>query len=232
MSLSNHVITLTTNASAEALVQLSDATDVGDDALANLRPVESSEFTVRGGVKFNEKGVIIPAGKKERTTATRCMWCSHDIPSELATPISIPVIKSSTNTDPIGIRAFCTFNCAAAYCEHNTQHISAKHSHMTLLNEEYNRVRGTVFENIKLAPSPLLLDVFGGDLSISEFRHYSDPEYANTYLAPCMYPVNNATYYTIEVTGYKFNSDRRSFNLYDATIINIFDNYIRNEHVK
>lgn len=106
----------------------------------------------------------IPYGEK---TAIWCWWCSHPFTNEC---LGLPV-KYNTNKNSFDLQGcFCSFACMKAYnC--STSHYKQYEisTNMTLM---YKRMFGfdKNFACITMAPPKTALKVFGGYLSIKEFR--------------------------------------------------------------
>lgn len=97
-----------------------------------------------------------------KKTNLSCMWCVHPFET---TPIGIP--KSYNNNVFRCSGCFCSFNCAASFI------FDRKNYNMW---EEYNLLNllaKKIFNKnikIKLAPDRYTLNIFGGVLSINDFR--------------------------------------------------------------
>jgi hypothetical protein len=94
-----------------------------------------------------------------------CWWCCHNFKT---IPISLPYKYDSERFHGHGI--FCSFNCAAS---HNFNNINDHNNYerYSLLNLLHQKITGNKSPNkIPLAPPKELLKVFGGYLSIDEYR--------------------------------------------------------------
>lgn len=106
------------------------------------------------------------AKKEEKIVQNCCAWCAHDY----NTPsVSIPIFSNMLSN--YVINAFCTYNCAAAFNEYNSEFAQDKNRVYAELTRRYNESRGTHFQTLKLAPSRLTLKKFGGTLEIDKFRN-------------------------------------------------------------
>jgi len=114
-----------------------------------------------------------------------CWWCCH--PFESA-PIPCP-IKYDQITGRFEIKGiFCSWGCCAAYSVENYKSLTHVYTFKKKLvqeeegNEE-SRMRTIGGEKIKTAPNKIALNVFGGPLTIEEFRKYSEDleEYGDHY---------------------------------------------------
>lgn len=97
-----------------------------------------------------------------------CWWCCHKF---TGLPIGIPNKKIKDTYYTFG--NFCSFNCAAAYI-YNVKdwNISDK---LSLLHQMYFSIYDiTDYETIKSAPPKETLKLFGGPLTIEEFRNSSN----------------------------------------------------------
>jgi len=93
-----------------------------------------------------------------------CWWCCHPFET---TALALPV-EYDDKRDLFGlVGAFCSWGCVKAYNADTTGYLSGRvANNITLLRK---RVEGRVFP-IKAAPPRQTLAVFGGPLSIEEFR--------------------------------------------------------------
>jgi hypothetical protein len=96
-------------------------------------------------------------------TNINCWWCCHCFDN---TPCSLPYKYKKEKFYVKGI--FCSFNCAASYnFSLNDEDIYERYS---LLNLMYKKLYYRKFIKINLAPPRESLKIFGGYLSIEEFR--------------------------------------------------------------
>jgi len=100
------------------------------------------------------------------TTNIYCWWCCHPF---TWMPCALPEYLKKDKFYVNG--CFCTFNCAASYnfskCDDD---IWERYS---LLNLMYKKIYNTKFIKINLAPPREILKIFGGYMSIDEFRENS-----------------------------------------------------------
>jgi hypothetical protein len=100
------------------------------------------------------------------STNIYCWWCSHPFNGA---PCALPesYIKGKFYVNG----CFCTFNCAASYnFSKNDDNMWERYS---LLNLMYKKLYNRNFIKINLAPPRETLKIFGGYLSIEEFRENS-----------------------------------------------------------
>jgi len=92
-----------------------------------------------------------------------CWWCCHSFSN---TPCCLPEYYKNGKFYVYGV--FCSFNCSASYnFSKNDEEIWERYS---LLNLMYKKLYNEKFVKIKLAPPREVLKIFGGYLSIDEFR--------------------------------------------------------------
>jgi len=117
-----------------------------------------------------------------------CLWCCHQFDT---VPIAIPKKYDSSGTYHL-FGCFCGFNCAGSYIFNNGNISSTyKWEYYSLLNKLYKDLsENEQYEKILLAPPRECLKMFGGFLSIDEFRCHSKSR-LSTYkmIMPPMIPI-------------------------------------------
>lgn len=99
-------------------------------------------------------------------TDVHCLWCCHNFNS---VPIAIPKKIVDETFHLFGY--FCSFNCAASYIFGTNILASNKWEYYSLLCLLRKKITGSdKYEKIKLAPPKECLKIFGGFLSIDEYR--------------------------------------------------------------
>lgn len=109
------------------------------------------------------------------STSVYCWWCCHPFSGS---PCALPYNVKDGVVHVTGI--FCSPECAAAY---NFDDVKSGHDlweRYSLLNYLYRKVYNDNKIKIKLAPSKQCLKIFGGNLTIKEFR-LSNVNYSNSY---------------------------------------------------
>ena len=102
-----------------------------------------------------------------KTSDIKCFWCCHNFD---CIPCTIPTKYVNNNFYVFG--NFCSKECAASYnFEMNDTSVWERYS---LLNYLYSVLLDNKNLKIKLAPSRLCLNIFGGNLSIEDFRKCND----------------------------------------------------------
>ena len=96
-------------------------------------------------------------------TQIYCMWCCHKFDT---VPISVPH-KYQNDTFFVSGN-YCSFNCAASYIFNKNDDFMWKH--YNLLNLLYKKISNNEPKKIKLAPPKEVLQIFGGYMSIEEYR--------------------------------------------------------------
>ena len=95
-----------------------------------------------------------------------CWWCCHKFNS---VPLGMPVYYNN-NTDKFQVKGvFCSFACIVAY-KNSIKFKNNKNDY--LVKFLYNKLTGgKLSDNIKEAPPRCSLQIFGGELTIDEFRN-------------------------------------------------------------
>jgi len=104
--------------------------------------------------------------KWPESTNIHCWWCCssfNDI------PCALPEYYKKEKFYVSG--CFCSFNCCASY--NFSRNDDAMWERYSLLNLMYKKLYNKNFVKINLAPPKETLKIFGGFLSIEEFREYS-----------------------------------------------------------
>jgi hypothetical protein len=99
------------------------------------------------------------------TTSVACWWCCHSFDNP---PCAIPHEFRNGLYNVYGI--FCSPECAAAYNFDDTRNCTDVWERYSLLNMLYRNVFADKHYKIKLAPPRQTLKMFGGNLTIKEFR--------------------------------------------------------------
>lgn len=101
------------------------------------------------------------------TTNIYCWWCCHPFKD---TPVQIPFRYKKDKFEGSG--CFCSYNCASAYNISNLGKVSneiicERNSLLHLMYKKLNKVKHV---EIKPAPPKEILQIFGGIISIDEYR--------------------------------------------------------------
>ena len=98
-----------------------------------------------------------------QNTQIYCMWCCHPFDG---IPISIPQKYNNNKFYVYG--NFCSFNCAASHIfSKNDDYMWKQYN---LLNTLQKKISNNNWKKIKLAPPKEVLKIFGGYMTIDEYR--------------------------------------------------------------
>ena len=92
-----------------------------------------------------------------------CMWCCHDFTTSI---FNLPLMKN--NSEYVVFGQFCSTECAASYNFHDIVEHGDPWERFSLLHSLYFDMLPQ--HVIQLAPPRIMLSMFGGKLSIDEFR--------------------------------------------------------------
>lgn len=102
-----------------------------------------------------------------KTTDVSCWWCCHKFSTP---PIGAPFVYKHVEDMFGGCGCFCGFSCALAWLQDH----QACHKYIPLLRfMRQKQTNAVASEGIKPAPPREMLAMFGGSLSIEEFRDES-----------------------------------------------------------
>jgi hypothetical protein len=104
-----------------------------------------------------------------KSTNIYCHWCCHEFNDSM--PCTLPTSRSGDNFYVTG--CFCSPECAASYNFDDNATSSDIWHRYSLLNLLYKKLYSDIKLKIKLAPPRNVLKMFGGPLSIKEFREYN-----------------------------------------------------------
>lgn len=102
------------------------------------------------------------------STSIYCWWCCHPFNGS---PCPLPCEYKNNTFHVLGV--FCSPECAAAYNFDDNNSGNEIWERYALLNYLYRKVYNDKNIKIKLAPPRQTLKIFGGNLSIKEFRHHN-----------------------------------------------------------
>ena len=150
------------------------------DHIKNQRQDELDNINFKSSKKNVEKCMIqMEQCNKTRSwpssTSIYCWWCCHPFNGP---PCALPCNLKDDVFSVIGI--FCSPECAAAYNFDDTAGGHDLWERYSLLNYLYRKVYANNNIKIKLAPQKQCLKIFGGNLTIKEFR-INNSNYQKTY---------------------------------------------------
>ena len=97
-------------------------------------------------------------------TKIKCWWCVHDVSNVYKLPINYNMNNDSFTC----IGNFCSWECMKAYNLNDQDHCKhVRSSYITMMFRKMNKNN----DFIECAPPRETLDIFGGPLSITEFRN-------------------------------------------------------------
>jgi hypothetical protein len=138
------------------------------DAMTNMRKNSYGNSDISGNAKsriinmkllnINKNNEVVVTDK----TDIACWWCAHNFDSM---PCFIPERFSEGKYYVFG--CFCTYSCALAYnMNMNDYRVSGR---VSLIKKMCTEIFGNA--NVKPAPPKELLIMFGGDMTIEDFRN-------------------------------------------------------------
>ena len=137
----------------------------GKHAIAHLPNPFMAKKCVESGAVFHRQGEA-PSGGEHRwadRTDIACWWCCHAFEG---VPLGIPDSVKDGVFNTFG--CFCSLNCALAY--NNDMNDYRKHDRQTLIHHIKTLVDPDKKHTLYSAPPRQALKMFGGPLSIDEFR--------------------------------------------------------------
>ena len=145
-----------------------DVNEDSEDCLPNVVPASSDvNLIVNDIVDTNEGDDSLGAFQKEwkHSTSVHCWNCCHQFQN---VPIGLPI--NFKNGEFVCNGIFCSFNCIVRYSKDRNTYSSIKYhiSHM------YKTFTGKDFTELVEAPFVRCLKMFGGNLSIEEYRTSND----------------------------------------------------------
>ena len=139
-------------------------TDNEDTKILVPTPYESNSYFMNDAenISYDNEYKSIPQNNK----SSNCFWCCHSIDNHMA--YSMPYNYDAVNDNYFVFGSFCSLQCANAYnfsVHGSSDKVWEINSWIQMLAKRYG------FTNtIRPAPSRYLLKMFGGNLTIEEFR--------------------------------------------------------------
>lgn len=119
---------------------------------------KKSNRLIRTGMDLSDK-------KNIDTRDICCWWCCHTFTN---TAVRLPISYSEGVFQGYG--HFCSYNCACSYLFNSPEYADKVWNVYSLLNLMFKKCTGGSGQKIRLAPPRQDLQMFGGSLSIGEFR--------------------------------------------------------------
>ena len=155
-------------------------------------------------IQFNESN---KTSKWPTSTTIHCWWCCHSFEGP---PCALPCDYKDSSFKVFGV--FCSPECAAAYNFNDIHTGYDLWERYSLLNFLYRKIYNDNNIKIKIAPPKQTLKMFGGHLSINEFR-INNTNYNNTYklIIPPMISIIPVQELTSIDKGYSSVYDKKFF---------------------
>jgi len=151
--------------------------DVDNDLLnqkinSNLSTDNKQVHLILANFKQNQTSDHPQVNPWPKSSPYACWNCTEKFSEP---PVGIPTLTSSTPyKDEYHMEGnFCSFNCAARYLFDNNKGVESQTiwTVFEIMNFIYNEINDSDdFIQIKLAPEPLCLKKFGGNLTLEEYR--------------------------------------------------------------
>ena len=162
--------------SIKIIKEQNNSTDIKPEYTSNVDiPIDSKyEDDCKNNriIKKNLKNIMyefINANNEKKwpeSTNIHCWWCCNSFND---IPCALPEYYKKEKFYVNG--CFCSFNCCASY--NFSRNDDARWERYSLINLMYKKLYNKNFVKINLAPPRETLKMFGGFLSIEEFREYS-----------------------------------------------------------
>jgi hypothetical protein len=154
------------------------------------------------------------------STSIYCWWCSHPFSTP---PCSLPSEYKNGTFTVCGI--FCSPECAAAYNFDDVHSGCDVWERYTLLNFMYRKIYNDKKIRIKSAPPRQTLKIFGGNLTIKEFRmHNTNYEMNYKIIMPPMTSIIPIQEISSIDKGYSSKNEKKMVLIEKDKISTTFDN--------
>ncbi len=153
------------NLNAGSFIDKKDAEPTDEPEQLQRRVLEledqKSDKTIKNVLTVGVQGEHIPS-----TTEVCCWWCCHQFEDP---PIGIPVTLNQGKFEVYG--NFCCFNCACSYLFNSPEYSDKVWNCYSLMNLLHKRIHPGSTDKVRLAPPRQALKMFGGFMTIEEFRY-------------------------------------------------------------
>ena len=195
---------------------------ISDNINNNISNIDNNNIKSSCGISnkksniYNNLQDFIKNDNWVKQTNNYCFWCCHGFNN---TPFGLPIKYKEDKFSVSG--CFCSLECAAAYNfaeEKNIQDIWECYNLINLLSHkiEYNKI-------VKLAPKRNCLKIFGGNMSIDEFRTFTE---SNKIINVLEYPMIAVTQ-QIEEINYNNDYNKNNYIPIDETRIQKLEQKIK-----
>jgi hypothetical protein len=139
-------------------------TDNEDTKILVPTPYESNSYFMNDAenISYDNEYKSIPQNNK----SSNCFWCCHNIENHIV--YSMPYNYDAVNDNYFVFGSFCSLQCANAYnfsVHGSSDKVWEINSWIQMLAKRYG-----FMNTVRPAPSRYLLKMFGGNLTIEEFR--------------------------------------------------------------
>jgi hypothetical protein len=186
----------------EPLAFDNDNDNFGEVPINNKTLITEENYYETNNIKnniYNNLEDFIKNDDWVKQTNTYCFWCCHTFNN---TPFGLPIKYKDDKFYVSG--CYCSLECVAAYNfseEKNMQNIWECYNLINLLSQKIN------YNNIvKLAPDRTCLKIFGGKMTIDEFRQFTE---SNKIINTLEYPMIAVTQQIEEIN---YNNDYNKNN--------------------
>lgn len=167
-----------------------------------------------GPVEYNRKTDVLMKpfieannrGEWPKSTPIHCFWCCHPFENQ---PCALPVDFREDVYHVYG--CFCSPECTAAYNFNDFADAENRWERYSLLNMMYKKLYANLSHKIKPAPPRQTLEIFGGPLSIGQFRQTLE-NYEKTYV------VNMPPMTSIHAQQEQINFDSNQYGKRDSSL--------------
>lgn len=150
---------------------------MGDDTIPRTsHPSSMSMNHINHSSMSGVVRLLADFGEKSRnsewpmSTSVYCHWCCHPFQG---VPIGLPIKMTMNEQQYCVTGCYCSLECACAYNFASRESVDERLSRYSLLNGLAVRIGCIAQTPIRPAPDRLALNIFGGHLSIDEFRVYA-----------------------------------------------------------
>ena len=149
----------------------------------------------------NDKILNVPTTQEPNLNKVVCMWCCHSFHNQ---KYHLPL--KYTKKEFVVYGQFCSPECAASYNFNDVIDYSDPWERYSLLHSLYFDMYTT--STIQLAPPRLALDMFGGHLSISQFREINSS--SSKYYKISLSPIKHIKLFTIKSNLKSLHLDKKN----------------------
>ena len=131
---------------------------------------------------YDKDEIYKEINNNDNTNCNICWNCCHKMKNTFGLPL-----KYDNNIFYI-YGYFCSLECASRYTFDN---LNNHFEIYTLINFYYNKINKTIGKKVNIAPKKTTLKIFGGNLSIEEYRNTFNNESIHYVNIPPIFPINH-----------------------------------------